>query len=51
VISKLGRGKYADIFEAIDVQSKKKVAIKVLKPSKIPPKTNINFVKSSKVED
>lgn len=33
VIRKLGRGKYAEVFEGIDVRTLKKVVIKVLKPS------------------
>lgn len=32
VVRKLGRGKYAEVFEGIDVRTLKKVVIKVLKP-------------------
>ena len=32
---KLGRGKYSDVFEGIEVNSNEKVAIKILKPGKL----------------
>ena len=33
IIEKIGKGKYADVFEAINVPLKEKRVIKVLKPS------------------
>ena len=32
LVQKLGRGKYSEVFEAIDIKHNKKVVVKVLKP-------------------
>lgn len=34
IVRKIGRGKYAEVFEGIQVQTLQKVVIKALKPSK-----------------
>lgn len=34
LIKKLGRGKYSDVYEAIDSETDEKIVVKVLKPGK-----------------
>ena len=35
ILDKIGRGKYAQVFSAIQIQTGQKVALKILKPSKL----------------
>jgi serine/threonine protein kinase len=34
IVCKLGRGKYSEVFEGVDVSSKEKVVVKILKVTK-----------------
>ena len=34
IVKKLGRGKYSEVFEGVNVKNNTKIVIKILKPSK-----------------
>lgn len=42
LVRKLGRGKYSEVFEAINITNNEKVVVKILKVRTIPPDSVVN---------